>query len=162
MTNTPQHQKTYLRTHAPSEESPVKIQTSQRIYAIWSESSLGILDSQVCKISSWGQRGLIRQVAGWFIVLVWLTFPKVCYSIKYVLFHIRHSLQVRSISACLKMRPQSLFSSPKREVLKMSFCGQTMSVVRVRQAASTINLKAYSSYTPVPLDSKLGRKQWGD
>ena len=32
----------------------------------------------------------------------------------------------------------------------------------VRHAAPTIALKAYSSYTPRPMDSKLGRKHWGD
>ena len=32
----------------------------------------------------------------------------------------------------------------------------------VRRAASTIALKAYSSYTPGPVDSILGRKHWGD
>ena len=42
----------------------------------------------------------------------------------------------------------------------VSYCGQSMSVVR--RAASTIALKAYSSYTPGPLDSILGRKHQGD
>ena len=36
-------------------------------------------------------------------------------------------------------------SSPEHEVLKVSYCGQSMSVVR--GAASTIALKAYPSYT---------------
>ena len=36
-----------------------------------------------------------------------------------------------------------LFSSPEHEVLMVSYCGQSMSVVR--HAASTIALKAYSS-----------------
>ena len=51
--------------------------------------------------------------------------------------------------------------------LMMSYCGQSMSVVRrascvVRRAASTIALKAYSSYTPGSIDSILGRKHQGD
>ena len=53
-----------------------------------------------------------------------------------------------------------LVSSPEHEVLMMSYCGQPMSVVR--RAASTISLKAYSSYTPGPIDSILGRKHQGD
>ena len=32
----------------------------------------------------------------------------------------------------------------------------------VHLAASTIALKAYSSYTPGPIDLILGRKHWGD
>ena len=40
------------------------------------------------------------------------------------------------------------------------YCDQSMSVVL--RAAPTIALKAYSSYTPGPLDSKLGRKHRGD
>ena len=45
-----------------------------------------------------------------------------------------------------------VFSSPEHEVLMVSYCGQSMSIVRrassvVRRAASTIALKAYSSYT---------------
>ena len=60
-----------------------------------------------------------------------------------------------------------LISSPEHEVLMVSYCGQSMSVVRrassvVRRAASTIALKAYSSYTPGPIDLILGRKHWGD
>ena len=52
-------------------------------------------------------------------------------------------------------------------MLLVSYCGQSMSVVRhassvVRRAASTIVLKAYSSYAPGPIDSKLGRKYWDD
>ena len=59
------------------------------------------------------------------------------------------------------------FSSPEHEVLMVSYCGQSMSVVCrassvVRRAASTIALKAYSSYTPGPIDLILGRKQRGD
>ena len=47
------------------------------------------------------------------------------------------------------------FSSPKYEVLMVSYCGQSMSIVRrlssvVRRAASTIALKAY--YTPGQID----------
>ena len=51
-------------------------------------------------------------------------------------------------------------------MLMVSYCGQSMSVVRrplciVRRAASTIALKAYS-YTLGPIDSILGRKHRGD
>ena len=53
-----------------------------------------------------------------------------------------------------------LFSSPEHEVLMVSYCGQSMCVVR--RAASTIALKAYSSYTPGPIDLILGRKHRGD
>ena len=58
-------------------------------------------------------------------------------------------------------------SSPEHEVLMVSYCGQSMSVVRrpscvVRRASSTIALKAYSSYTPGPIDLILGRKHRGD
>ena len=61
----------------------------------------------------------------------------------------------------------SLFSSPEHEVLMVSYCGQSMSVVHcasyvVRRVASTIDLKAYSSYTPGPIDLVLGRKHRGD
>ena len=67
-----------------------------------------------------------------------------------------------------------LVSSPEHEVLMVSYCGQSMSVVRrpssvvrrassvVRRAASTIALKAYSSCTPGPIDLILGRKHQGD
>ena len=54
----------------------------------------------------------------------------------------------------------SIFSSPEHEVLMVSYCGQSMSIVR--RAASTIALKAYSSYTPGPIDLILGRKHQGD
>ena len=50
-----------------------------------------------------------------------------------------------------------IFSSPEHEV---SYCGQPMSIVG--RAASTIALKAYSSYAPGPKDSILGRKHRGD
>ena len=53
-----------------------------------------------------------------------------------------------------------VFSSPEHEVLMVSYCGQSMPVVR--RVASTIALKAYSSYTPGPIDSILGKKHWGD
>ena len=58
-----------------------------------------------------------------------------------------------------------LVSSPEHEVLMVSYCGQLMSIVCrlscvVHRAASTIALKAYSSYTPGPIDSILGRKHW--
>ena len=60
-----------------------------------------------------------------------------------------------------------LVSSPEHEVLMVSYRGQSMSVVRhassvVHYALSTIALKAYSSYTPGPIDSILGRKHRGD
>ena len=53
-----------------------------------------------------------------------------------------------------------LISSPEHEVLMVSCCGQSMSIVR--HVASTIALKAYFSYTPGPIDSILGRKHWDD
>ena len=53
-----------------------------------------------------------------------------------------------------------IISSPEHEVLMVSYCGQSMCVVR--HAASTIALKAYSSYTPGPIDLILGRKHQGD
>ena len=62
---------------------------------------------------------------------------------------------------------KDIISSPEHEVLMVSYCGQSMSVVRrpssvVRRAASTIALKAYSSYTPGPINLILGRKHRGD
>ena len=50
-------------------------------------------------------------------------------------------------------------------MLKVSYCDQSMSLVHrpsfvVHCAASTIVLKAYS-YTPWPMDLKLGRKHLG-
>ena len=54
----------------------------------------------------------------------------------------------------------AIFSSPEHKVLMVSDCGQSMSVVR--RAASTIALKAYSSYTLGPIDLILGRKHQGD
>ena len=53
-----------------------------------------------------------------------------------------------------------LFSSPEHEVLMVSYCGRSLSVVH--GAASTVAFKAYSSYTPGPTDSILGRKHRGD
>ena len=53
----------------------------------------------------------------------------------------------------------SIISSPEHEVLMVSYCGPS-SVVR--RAASTIALKAYSCYTPGPIDLILGRKHRGD
>ena len=44
----------------------------------------------------------------------------------------------------------TVFSSSEHEVLMVSYCSQSMSVVR--RAASTIALKAYSSYTPGTID----------
>ena len=43
--------------------------------------------------------------------------------------------------------------------LMVSYCGQSMAVVH--HAASTIALKAYSSYTSKPIDSIPGRKHRG-
>ena len=56
-------------------------------------------------------------------------------------------------------------SSPEHEVLKVSYCDQSMSVVHhalcvVRH--QQFDLKAYFSYTPGPIDWKLGRKHRGD
>ena len=63
----------------------------------------------------------------------------------------------------------SFFSSAEHGVLMMCYCGQSMSVVHRASsvvlrpfAASTIALNAYSSYTPGPNDSILGRKHRGD
>ena len=42
--------------------------------------------------------------------------------------------------------------------LKVSYCDRSMSAVRRQQLA----LKAYSSYTPGPIDLKLCRKHLGD
>ena len=52
-------------------------------------------------------------------------------------------------------------------MLKVSCCDQSKSVVRpassvVRRAASTVALKAYSSYIPGPTNSELGGKHRGD
>ena len=65
-----------------------------------------------------------------------------------------------TVSPLISVRLLSLFSSPEHKVLMVSYCGQSMSVVR--RAASTIALKAYSSYTPGPIDLILGRKHQGD
>ena len=54
----------------------------------------------------------------------------------------------------------SLLAHHEHKVLMVSYCGQSMSIVR--RAASTIALKDYSSYTPEPIDSILGRKHEGD
>ena len=53
-----------------------------------------------------------------------------------------------------------LVSSPEHEVSMVSYGGQSMSVVR--RAASVIALKAYSPYTPGPIDSILDRKHRGN
>ena len=45
-------------------------------------------------------------------------------------------------------------------MLMVSYCGQSVSVVP--PAASTIALKAYSSYTPGSIESILGTKHQGD
>ena len=52
----------------------------------------------------------------------------------------------------------TFISSPEHEVLMVSYCGQSMSVIR----RASIALKAYSSYTPGPIDLILGRKHRGD
>ena len=55
-----------------------------------------------------------------------------------------------------------LIGSPEHEMLKVSYCDRSVSVVvRRPSCASTICLKAYS-YSPGPNDSKLGRKHLGD
>ena len=54
----------------------------------------------------------------------------------------------------------AMFSSPEHEVLMVSYCGQSMSIVR--RAASKIALKDYSSYTPELIDLILGRKHRSD
>ena len=54
----------------------------------------------------------------------------------------------------------TVISSPEPQVLMVSYCGQSVSVIRC--AASTFALKAYYSYTPGPIDSILGMKHWGD
>ena len=59
-----------------------------------------------------------------------------------------------------KFGSKGFISSPEHEVLMVTYCRQSMSVVR--RAASTIALKAYSSYTPGPIDLILGRKHRGD
>ena len=59
----------------------------------------------------------------------------------------------------------SFISSPEHEVLMVSYCGQSMSVVRRSSCVvcvSTIALKAYSSYIPGPIDPILDRKHRGD
>ena len=63
--------------------------------------------------------------------------------------------------------PLDLLAHQEHFVLMVSYCSQSMSVVchascGVRRAASTIALKAYSSYTPGPIDLILGRKHRGD
>ena len=86
--------------------------------------------------------------------------------------YIRYISHTQKISADISI-PQnifsllSFFSSPEHEVLMVSYCGQSMSVVHrgscvVRRASSTIDLKAYSSYIPGPINSILGRKHRGD
>ena len=50
------------------------------------------------------------------------------------------------------------FSSPKQEVLKVSCCGQSMSIMQLQQFA----LEAYSSYIPGSIDTTLGRKNGSD
>ena len=58
------------------------------------------------------------------------------------------------------------FSSPEHEVLMVSCCGQSMSVVSrpsaVVRAASRTALKAYSSCIPGTFDWVLGKKHLGD
>ena len=65
---------------------------------------------------------------------------------------------LQNLTSDLTLFANVLFSSPEHEVLMVSYCGQSV----VRRGASTIALKAYSSYTPGPIDSILGRKHQGD
>ena len=53
-----------------------------------------------------------------------------------------------------------VISSPEHEVLKVSYCGQSMSILR--RAASRIALEAYTSYTLGPIDLKLSRRHGND
>ena len=58
-------------------------------------------------------------------------------------------------------------SSPEHEVLMVSYCGQSVSVVRrassvVRRASSTIALNSLLLLHPWPIDSILGKKHQGD
>ena len=67
----------------------------------------------------------------------------------------------------LQKERTSVFSSPEHQVLMVSYSGQSMSVVRrasyvVHRAASTVALKAYSSYIPGPIDLILGRNHRSD
>ena len=55
-----------------------------------------------------------------------------------------------------------IFSSPEHEVLMVSYCGQSKSVVHRPSCGVNNCLKAYFSYTSVPIDSILGRKHQGD
>ena len=58
-----------------------------------------------------------------------------------------------------RFKKLNVFSSTEHEVLMVSCCGHSMSVMC--HAASTIASKAYS-YTPGPIDSIHGRKHRGD
>ena len=103
---------------------------------------------------------------------IWSSFPAgASYGLLYLLaFHkfpslkLCHNNQTKwsplmDISQAMKPSlPQC--GSPEHGVIKVSYCGLSMSVVH--HAASTIALKAYSSYTLGPIDSKLGRKHRGD
>ena len=85
-----------------------------------------------------------------------------------VTFYPTFNQRVQMYTSQLQIRQYSLFtwlwpvhfSTPEHTVLMVSYCDQSMS--DVRHVASTIALKAYSSYTPGPMDSKLGRKHKGD
>ena len=86
---------------------------------------------------------------------------------KFVVFFSKKPFLVSSSFFSSTSTTSSVFSSPEHEVLMVSYCGQSMSVVHcpscvVHRAASTIALKAYSSYTPGPIDLILGRKHQGD
>ena len=65
----------------------------------------------------------------------------------------QHQLRCSSLANFLFGISQfgQIVSSTEHKVLKVSYCGQSVSVVR--HAASAIALKAYSSYTPRPVDS---------
>ena len=52
-----------------------------------------------------------------------------------------------------------MFSSPEHKVLKVSYCDQSMSVVRT---ASTICFKSLLLLHPGSIDLKLGMKHLGD
>ena len=59
---------------------------------------------------------------------------------------------------CLYVGSLRLIISPEHEVLKVSYCGQSMSVVRRASCGVNNCFKGLTSYTPGPFDSKLGRK----
>ena len=76
----------------------------------------------------------------------------------YFLHHFR-CIQLNGWDLPFKLVGYSHLLAHLNEVLMVSYCDRSLSVVR--RAESTIALKAYSSYTPGPVDSKLGRKHRG-